>query len=83
MLHGMGRLGGNILVKGAAENDVDRLGAATHPEQRKVSFQGQGYQFQLELGPLLLDLSQRRYRLFPIIFWMDVKISRSIIWAIP
>lgn len=67
----------NVLVKRAAESDVNRLGAPAYAQNWKVPFQRRLGHLQLEFGAPGFDLAELFDWPFAVIARVDVKISTA------
>ncbi len=77
MLIGVRRLGGDVLIERAAEDDVDRLRAAADAEQRQVLLERQLRHLQFELGALLFDRADLLDRLFVVVTRVDIEVAAA------
>src|SRR5262245_23210640 len=67
----------DILVKRAAQRDVDGLCAAANTQDRQVLLYRFIGDFQLEISACVFDFTEFPYRAFTVVTGMDVEISSA------
>lgn len=77
MFAGVGYLRGDVLVKRAAEHDVERLLAAADAEHRQIFFYRRGGNVEFEFGSLCFDDAKLMDRFLAVVARMDVEAAAT------
>lgn len=74
---GVGYLSADVLVKTAAQDDVDRLSAAANAKERQILLERRRGEIQFEITALGFDRAEARKRFLAVITGMDIEVAAA------